>query len=135
MTLLAISTPALTIESGVSSAGEIAALPAAERPTAVFAACDLVAIGLLQGFVTAGLRVPEDVAIIGYDDIDFAAAAAVPLSSVRQPREEIGRKSAELLVSEIAAADGVGTHSHEAVRFTPQLVVRRYTQPMARRKA
>jgi len=135
VTLLAISTPALTIESGVSSAGEIAALPAAERPTAVFAACDLVAIGLLQGFVTAGLRVPEDVAIIGYDDIDFAAAAAVPLSSVRQPREEIGRKSAELLVSEIAAADGVGTHSHEAVRFTPQLVVRRSTQPMARRKA
>ena len=61
-------------------------LPDRERPTAVFAANDLLAIGLLQGFVTHGLRVPEDVALIGYDDISFAAAAAVPLSSVRQPR-------------------------------------------------
>ena len=45
--------------------------------TAIVAANDLLAIGLLQGLVTAGLRVPEDVAIIGYDDIDFATAAAV----------------------------------------------------------
>lgn len=126
--LLAVSTPALSLEAGVSSAGEIAALPEAERPTAVFAANDLVAIGLLQGFVTAGLRVPEDMAIIGYDDIAFAAAAAVPLSSVRQPREDIGRKSAELLVREIEAAEGSGEHRHESVRFTPQLVVRRSTQ-------
>ena len=91
-----------------------------------------MAIGLLQGFVTAGLRVPEDMAIIGYDDIAFAAAAAVPLSSVRQPREDIGRKSAELLVAEIEAVDGSVAHHHETIRFTPQLVVRRSTQ---RRKA
>ena len=48
-------------------------MPDTERPTAVFAANDLLAIGLLQGFVTHGLRVPEDIAIIGYDDIIFAA--------------------------------------------------------------
>lgn len=132
ISLLAVSTPTLSLEAGVSSAGEIAALPKSERPTAVFAANDLVAIGLLQGFVTAGLRVPEDMAIIGYDDIAFAAAAAVPLSSVRQPREDIGRKSAELLVREIEAAERSIPHQHEAVRFTPQLIVRRSTQPLAR---
>ncbi|PKQ23749.1 MAG: LacI family transcriptional regulator [Actinobacteria bacterium HGW-Actinobacteria-5] len=134
VSLLAVSTPTLSLEAGVSSAGEIAALPTGERPTAVFAANDLVAIGLLQGFVTAGLRVPDDVAIIGYDDIAFAAAAAVPLSSVRQPREDIGRKSAELLVREIEAADSGAPHRHEAVRFTPQLIARRSTQPRKRAK-
>ncbi len=135
VSLLAVSTPALGIADGLSGAGEIAALPEGERPTAVFAACDLVAIGLLQGFVTAGLRVPDEVAIIGYDDIAFAAAAAVPLSSIRQPREAIGRRSAELLLSEIEAADTGAAHRHEAVRFTPQLVVRRSTQPRRHRKA
>ena len=135
VSLLAVSTPALSLGAGVASAGEIAALPEGERPTAVFAANDLVAIGLLQGFVTAGLRVPEDMAIIGYDDIAFAAAAAVPLSSVRQPREDIGRKSAELLVSEIEAAEGSVPHKHETIRFTPQLVVRRSTQRRIPKKA
>jgi LacI family transcriptional regulator len=83
---LVISTPHLDVESGVRAAQEIVTLPDWERPGAIFAANDLVAIGLLQGFVTAGLRVPDDTAIIGYDDIAFAAAAAVPLSSIRQPR-------------------------------------------------
>ena len=90
---------------------------------------------MLQGAsILGGVRVPEDLAIIGYDDIDFAAAAAVPLSSVRQPREEIGRRSAELLLAEIDAAEGGPSHQHEAVRFTPQLVVRRSTQLKRRRK-
>jgi len=129
-----VSTPSTSLEAGVSSAGEIAALPGSERPTAVFAANDLVAIGLLQGFVTAGLRVPDDMAIIGYDDIAFAAAAAVPLSSIRQPREEIGRTSAELLVRELEADDAASPHRHETIRFTPQLVVRRSTQPRTSRK-
>lgn len=135
VSLLAVSTPALSLEAGVNSAGELAALPAGERPTAVFAANDLIAIGLLQGFVTAGLRVPDDMAIIGYDDIAFAAAAAVPLSSIRQPREDIGRRSAELLVSEIEAADTGSAHRHQVVRFTPQLVARRSTQRRKPRKA
>lgn len=134
VSLLTLSTPTLSLEAGVNSAGEIAALPEGERPTAVFAANDMVAIGLLQGFVTAWLRVPEDMAIIGYDDIAIAAAAAVPLSSVRQPREDIGRKSAELLVREMEAVEGTLTHRHESIRFTPQLVVRRSTQPRRARK-
>jgi LacI family transcriptional regulator len=123
--LLVISTPHLDVDAGIRSAEEIVAMPSPERPTAVFATNDLLAIGLLQGFVTAGLRVPEDMAIVGYDDIAFAAAAAVPLSSVRQPRLDIGRRAAELLFEEIEAADREEPHEHQQVRFTPELVIRR----------
>jgi LacI family transcriptional regulator len=123
--LLTISTPSLDTGSGAAAALELAMLPAAERPTAVFAANDLLAIGVLQGFVTQGLRVPEDVAIIGYDDVSFAASAAVPLSSVKQPREALGRRAAELLFEEIEASNDGGQHNHEAVRFNPELIVRR----------
>ena len=64
-------------------------------------------------------------AIVGYDDIAFAAAAAVPLSSVRQPRLAIGYRAAELLFDEIEANERDAPHEHEQVRFTPELVVRR----------
>jgi LacI family transcriptional regulator, galactose operon repressor len=127
--LLTVSTPLLDVTSGVRAAEELVALPDRERPTAVFAANDLLAIGLLQGLVTAGLVVPDDMAIVGYDDIAFAAAAAVPLTSVRQPREALGRQAAELLFDEIAAADADAVHAHRQVRFTPELVVRRSSAP------
>jgi LacI family transcriptional regulator, galactose operon repressor len=123
--VLVISTPHLDVDAGVQSAEEIVAMPNSERPTAVFATNDLLAIGLLQGFVTAGFRVPDDMAIVGYDDIAFAAAAAVPLSSVRQPRLAIGYRAAELLFEEIAATDSDVVHEHQQVRFEPELVVRR----------
>ena len=56
---------------------------------------------MLQEMVRHGVRVPDDFAIVGYDDIDFAAAAAVPLTSVRKPRQELGRRAAELLFSRL----------------------------------
>ena len=106
------------------AAGErLAGLPARRRPTAVFCANDLVALGLLQQATSAGVRVPDDLAIVGFDDIDFAAAAAVPLTSVRQPRAELGRTAARLLLAE---ADDPG-HAHEQVVFEPELVARRST--------
>jgi LacI family transcriptional regulator len=125
--LLTISTQRLDTESGVAAAGELALMSASDRPTAVFAANDLLAIGLLQGFVTHGLRVPQDMAIIGYDDIGFAAAAAVPLSSIRQPRQLLGRRAAELLFLEVEALEQDLPHQHRQVEFTPELVVRRST--------
>ncbi|MDR1768573.1 MAG: LacI family transcriptional regulator [Propionibacteriaceae bacterium] len=125
--MLVVSTPTLDVASGLAAAGEIAALPDGERPTGVFACNDLVAIGLLQGFVAAGLAIPGDVAIIGYDDIDFAAASAVPLSSVRQPRFELGATAARLLFDEIAAADEQAAHSHSMIRLAPELVGRQST--------
>ena len=70
---------------------------------------------------------PEDLAIVGYDDIEFASAAAVPLTSVRQPRQELGRAAAALVVDEATNPH----HLHQQVSFTPELVVRRSTAPAA----
>jgi LacI family transcriptional regulator len=61
---------------------------------------------------------------VGYDDIDFAALAAVPLTSVRQPRRELGRTAAELLLDEAANP----AHEHQQVLFTPELVARASTR-------
>jgi LacI family transcriptional regulator len=116
-----VVTPNLTVAAGRQAGAEIADHPAAKRPTAVFCANDLLALGVLQEMTLRGLRVPRDVAIVGYDDIDFAAAAAVPLSSVRQPREQLGRTAAELLLEE---ANSPGRHEHRHVIFQPDLVVR-----------
>lgn len=94
---------------------------AADRPTGIICGNDLIALGVLQAMTVAGIRVPQDAAIIGYDDIAYAAGAAVPLTSVRQPREELGRSAVRLLLEEIAEQD---THQHRAVVFAPELVVR-----------
>ena len=69
---------------------------------------------------TPGSRPFVSKVIVGYDDIDFAAAAAVPLTSVRQPRRELGRRAAELLFDEATNPE----HDHEQVLFTPELVAR-----------
>lgn len=97
--------------------------PASERPTALFAANDLVALGLLQALLGAGVRVPEDMALVGYDDIDFAAGAAVPLTSIAQPSHEIGATAMELLLAESEDAERERQH----VVLQPSLVVRRST--------
>jgi LacI family transcriptional regulator len=115
----------LNVAGGQKAGAEIAALPAQARPTAVFCANDLIALGVLQEMTRNHIRVPEDIAIAGYDDIDFAAAAAVPLTSVRQPRQQLGRTAARLLLDE--AADG-DVHQHRQVIFEPELVVRQSTQ-------
>ncbi|HEY1565682.1 MAG TPA: LacI family DNA-binding transcriptional regulator, partial [Solirubrobacteraceae bacterium] len=75
--LVVLETTGLTIAEGRRAGERLAGLPAPRRPTGVFCANDLLALGLLQRNVHWGLRVPDDLAIVGYDDIEFAAAAAV----------------------------------------------------------
>ncbi len=94
-------------------------LKLSRRPTAVFCANDLLALGVLQALYAAGVSVPGEIAIIGYDDIEFAAAAAVPLTSIRQPSAEMGRIATGLLLEE-----DNGEHSHRRVVLQPELVVR-----------
>lgn len=125
--LKVMEVPSLSFEEGLSVGSYIASLPSADRPTAVFAANDLIAMGLLQSFSTQGVRVPEDIAIIGYDDIEFAAAAAVPLSSVRQPRHRMGQSAAQLLRREIASLNENQPVEYESMRFAPELVARAST--------
>lgn len=123
--ILAVSAKALDFASGRAAAEHLALLPNHERPTAVFCANDLIAIGLLQGLVAGGFRVPEDVAIVGYDDIEFASAATVPLSSVVQPRRDLGRTAADLLIREFEDRDAGVEHEHRTITYTPDLVIRR----------
>jgi LacI family transcriptional regulator len=117
---------ALSVLAGRAAGVGIAERPAAERPDAVFAANDLVAMGVLQALMMqgGGVEVPRDVALIGYDDIDFASAAVVPLSSIRQPSALIGQTALEILVEQ--AADP-STPPRQVV-FEPELVVRESTR-------
>lgn len=108
----------LTFDGGRQAAQLL--LNGPHHPTAVFCANDLLALGMLQELTRQGVKVPDDVALVGYDDIEFAGAAAIPLSSVRQPRQLLGRTAAELLLEEAADSH----HRHRQVLFQPELVVR-----------
>lgn len=92
------------------------------RPTAVFCVNDLVALGLLQVAIDEGLSIPNDLAIVGYDDIPFAAGAAIPLSSVHQSAAAMGRRAADLVL--VARHEG-DKHVHKHEVFAPELMVRR----------
>ncbi|HEY0258472.1 MAG TPA: LacI family DNA-binding transcriptional regulator [Lacisediminihabitans sp.] len=116
---------ALSVIAGRQAGHEIAMREASDRPEAIFAANDLVAMGVLQALMMqgVGVRVPEDIALIGYDDIDFASAAVVPLSSIRQPSALIGKTAVEILLEE--AVDPTLDARH--IVFQPELVVREST--------
>ena len=124
-TLEVIEMSALTVLQGRVAGQAILARDRSEWPDAVFAANDLLAVGVLQAFsLMSDIRVPDDIALIGYDDIDFAAAAVVPLTSIRQPAHLIGYSAVDMLLKDLADPDG----GHERlVRFHPELVVREST--------
>ncbi|MWB97138.1 LacI family DNA-binding transcriptional regulator [Agromyces seonyuensis] len=125
-TLEIVETSALTVIEGRAAGAALRDRDEHARPDAVFAANDLLAMGVLQALAMSGvdrLRVPEDIALIGYDDIDFASAAVVPLSSIRQPAALIGRTALDLLLLEAAEA----VVPREQIVFQPELVVREST--------
>ncbi|MER5308551.1 LacI family DNA-binding transcriptional regulator [Streptomyces sp. NPDC002773] len=122
-----LPTERLDVSAGRDAGARLLGL--ADRPTAVFCANDLLALGVLQAMYDAGMNVPDDMAIVGYDDIEFAAAATVPLTSVRQPAVTMGALAAELLLSEIGAEGDATAHEHRRVVLQPELVVRRSSLP------
>jgi DNA-binding LacI/PurR family transcriptional regulator len=93
----------LTAESGREQARRI--LSASGRPTAILAANDLLALGAMKACLELGLKVPRDVAIIGFDDILLAQLVTPALTTLRQPQEQIARDSLNLLISRIAGKD------------------------------
>ena len=119
-----VATDALSVAEGRGAAERLAGMPGRTRPTAAFCANDMLALGLLQRCVGLGMQVPGDLAIVGYDDIDFAGAAAVPLTSVRQPRLLLGSTAAELLIDEASNP----LHEHQQVEFIPELIARASTR-------
>ena len=78
------------------------------RPTAVFCSNDEMAIGAIRAAREAGLRVPADISVVGFDDIPFAGAYDPPLTTIRQPRREMGRVAARLLLATLAGTDAPG---------------------------
>jgi LacI family transcriptional regulator len=120
--LRVVEATTMTARAGEKAAAE---LIAGGLPEAVFCANDLLALGVLRALLRAGVRVPEDVALMGYDDIDFAAASTVSLSSMRQPTYQLGRIATELLLDE---CDNPDTHAHQHIMFQPELVARESTQ-------
>lgn len=114
----------MSVEAGVASGSRLLAREVKYWPDAIFAVNDLVALGILQALTRDGrIRVPEDIAIIGFDDISFAAAAAVPLSSMRQPSRMIGRTAMRILLEEEKDHDVVPRHTV----FQAELVARAST--------
>lgn len=91
------------VATGVQAARRFLAQP--ERPSAVFAVSDMMAIGFMRTLRAAGLLVPRDVSVVGFDGIEFADYCEPPLTTVRQPREAMGRAAAELLLRLIAGEE------------------------------
>lgn len=119
-----VTTGALTVAEGVLAGRRILSRSRSARPDALFAANDLLALGLLQSLVVEGkVLVPNEISLIGFDDIAFAGAAAVPLSSVRQPSRMIGQTALRVLLEESEDP----TMIPRQTVFRPELVVRQST--------
>ncbi len=99
--------------------------------TALLCANDLLALGAMRAMRAAGLSVPKDVSVVGYDDIDFAASAQVPLTSIRQPKYQLGFAATELLLAE---CEDPSSHAHQRVMFQPQLIARESTRAVRKTK-
>jgi LacI family transcriptional regulator len=95
---------AISIEGGYKSAEEL--LKMNEKPTAIFATEDLIAIGAMECLVDNGYKVPEDISIIGYDNIKITALKSINLTTVNQPKFDIGVKSVEILYRQIESGPG-----------------------------
>jgi LacI family transcriptional regulator len=112
-------------QHGEDSMKTFLALPADQRPTAVFASTDAIAYGALKTLTEAGLRVPEDISIVGFDDNELASHLKPGLTTIRQPFYNIGQEAVKLLEALIAAPQGKARHQFVA----PELIVRGSTAP------
>ena len=113
--------------SGLDAAAHFIGMRGAGRPTAVFSINDEMAIGALQGFKKAGLRIPEDISITGFDDSEFSRFCDPPLSTVAQPGYAMGCAAAETLIRMIE-----GERAGEMDIVLPyELIIRQSTAPPA----
>ena len=111
-----------TIESGVAAGQDLLGRP--KRPTAVFCTSDQMAIGVMRTLLSAGLRVPEDISVAGFDDIEFAAVAEPSLTTIHQPRRELGQAAAAALIDLLQ-----GRPTPKSIRLDTELVLRNSVAP------
>lgn len=115
-------------EGGRLAASQI--LEGKTMPTAVVVANDLMALGAMQEFKAAGLHVPQDISIVGFDDISFASLSEPPLTTVCSPRVEIGRRAVEALMLTVDRNHPQGIE----IRIPTYLIKRDSTAPPTRRR-
>ena len=113
-----------SLESGRDAAHRI--LNMSDRPTAVFCSADMVAFGLISGLLEGGLRVPEDISVVGFDDIEMSQYYVPALTTIRQDRAELGRRAAKVLLDQLTKSTSA-TQSLEPVPV--ELIVRSSTKP------
>ena len=106
-------------ESAVEAANKFIAME--DRPTAIFCFNDIMAMALISTFEQAGLHVPDDISIIGYDNIDLAPYFSPPLTTIHQPKRRLGKTAIEILMARVKDKD----HEHRVFEMAPELVVRK----------
>lgn len=92
-----------------------------QKPTAVFAANDLLALGAIQAIKEEGLSVPSDIAVIGFDDIEFASLPEIQLTTVAQPKYDMGKMAFETLIKQLK---GEGDNIGKKILLEPRLIIR-----------
>ena len=117
------------VDSTIGARAELAerVLELVPQPTAIFCASDSLALAVLNGLLRRGVRVPDDVSIVGFNDIAAAQLAVVPLTTIAVPQYEMGTAAARLLLEELEPG-----HQHQSITFTPELIVRDSTRAVDR---
>lgn len=113
-----------SMSSGQAAAWSWATLPPRDRPTGIFAFSDEMACAFMAGLQRMGHQIPRDVSIIGFDDIELASYLAPALTTIRQPKRELGRMAAEILLARIA-----GKTVAPCTLLAPALMRRETTSP------
>jgi LacI family transcriptional regulator len=121
--LTVMTAPSLDFLSGEHIAPQIVE---AGLPDAIFAGNDALALGVMNFMYKQGLKVPEDVSVIGYDNVSYAESALVPLTTVSQTPYQLGFTMGTQMIAEIDSKEG---HVHQHVIFQPQIVERASTSP------
>lgn len=105
--------------SGIHAGKELLSLAKKERPTAVFCISDVLALGVIRAAGNMGVRVPEDISVIGFDDVEYATMFDPMLTTISQPRYSLGKASAQLLLHQIETGE-----TAEAVYLEHRLILR-----------
>lgn len=124
--LAEVTVSSLKADGGEEGLGRLIDQP--DPPSAIICVNDLIALGVLRGLMARGVRVPGQMAVVGYDDVEFASMLATPLTSVRQPKYQLGWTAADLLMAEVLQGPA---HTHQQIQFQPELVVRESSRPHA----